>query len=50
MDLFLTITQLFASQGINGWTGDVWIIVMFLSAVWTLIGGESKGSIGEQVM
>ncbi len=34
MDLFLTNTQFFH---INWWTGVVWIIVMFLSAVWTLI-------------
>ncbi len=40
MDLFLTNTQLFASQDVNWWTGVMdylWIIVMFLSAVWTLI-------------
>ncbi len=37
VDLFLTNTQLLASQDINWWTGVVWIIVMFLSAVWTLI-------------
>ncbi len=36
MDLFLTNTQQFTSQ-INCWTGVVWIIVMFLSDVWTLI-------------
>ncbi len=35
MDLFFTNTQLLASQDINWWTGVVWIIVMFLSAVWT---------------
>ncbi len=33
MDLF----QLLSSQDVNWWTGVVWIIVMFLSAVWTLI-------------
>ncbi len=37
MDLFLTNTQLFTSQDVNWWTGVVWIIVRFLSAVWTLI-------------
>ncbi len=31
MDLF----QLLSSQDVNWWTGVVWIIVMFLSAVWT---------------
>ncbi len=35
MDLFLTNMQLLASQDVNWWTGVVWIIVMFLSAVWT---------------
>ncbi len=29
--------KLFTSQDVNWWTGVVWIIVMFLSAVWTLI-------------
>ncbi len=33
MDLF----QLLSSQDVNWWTGVVWIIVMLLSAVWTLI-------------
>ncbi len=33
MDLF----QLLSSQDVNWWTGVLWIIVMFLSAVWTLI-------------
>ncbi len=45
--------QLFTSQGINWWTGEVWIIVMFLSAVWTLILTAPihyRGSIAEQVM
>ncbi len=53
MDLFLTNTPLFTSQYINWWTGVVWIIVMFLSAVWTLIlmaPIHCRGSIGEQVM
>ncbi len=30
-------TQLLSSPDVNWWTGVVWIIVMFLSAVWTLI-------------
>ncbi len=53
MDLFLTNTQLLASWDVNWWTGVVWIIVMFLSAVWTLILTapiHCRGSIGEQVM
>ncbi len=29
--------QLLSSQDVNWWTGVVWIIVMFLSAVWSLI-------------
>ncbi len=41
MNLFLTNMQLFTSHDVNWWTGVVWItlriIVMFLSAVWTLI-------------
>ncbi len=37
MNLFIINTQVFTSQDINWWTGAVWIIVMFLSAVWTLI-------------
>ncbi len=35
------------------WCGSLWIIVMFLSAVWTLIlmaPIHCRGSIGEQVM
>ncbi len=35
MNLFLTNMQRFASQVFNWWTGVMWIIVMFLSAVWT---------------
>ncbi len=37
MDLFLTNTQLFAAQDLMDWSGAdyLWIIVMFLSAVWT---------------
>ncbi len=53
MDLFLTNTQQFTSQDINCWTGLEWIIVMFLSAVWTLILTapiHCRGSIAEQVM
>ncbi len=39
MYLFLRETQHFTSHAVNWgtWTGVVWIIVMFLSAVWTLI-------------
>ncbi len=37
MDLFLKNIQLFTSQDINLWTGEMWFIMMFLSAVWTLI-------------
>ncbi len=52
MDLFLTNFQLFASQYNNWHTGVVvWIIVVFLSAVWTLILTapiHCRGSIGEQ--
>ncbi len=43
---------LYFLQDINWWTG-VWIIVMFLSAVWTLILTapiHCSGSTGEQVM
>ncbi len=56
MDLFLPNTQLLSSQDVNWWTGGVdylWIIVMFLSAVWTLILTapiHCRGSFGEQVM
>ncbi len=38
---------------VNWWTGVVWIIVMFLSAVWTLILTapiHCRGSIAETVM
>ncbi len=35
MDLFLTNMQILASQDVNWWTGAMWIIVMFISAVWT---------------
>ncbi len=33
MNVFLTNMQFLSSQDINWWTGVVWIIVMFLSAV-----------------
>jgi len=49
MDLF----QLFTSPDVNWWTGVVWIIVMLLSAVWTLILTapiHCRASIGETVM
>ncbi len=52
-DEFIINTQLFTSQDVNWWTGAVWIIVMFLSAVWTLILTAPihyRGSIAEQVM
>ncbi len=48
---FLRNMQLFTSQYVNWWT-YLWIIMMFLSAVWTLILTapiHSKGSTGEQV-
>ncbi len=35
--LMLDLFQLLSSPDVNWWTGVVWIIVMFLSAVWTLI-------------
>ncbi len=53
MYLFITNMQFFVSQDINWWTGVLWIIVMFLSAIWTLILTapiHCKGSIGEQIM
>ncbi len=49
MDLF----QLLSSPDVNWWTGVVWIIVMFLSAVWTLILTapiHCRASIAETVM
>ncbi len=52
MDLFLKNMQVFTSQDVNWWTGVMWIIVMFLSAVWTLILTAPihyKGSISEQL-
>ncbi len=38
IDLFITNMQLFNSQDVHWWTGVVWIIVMFLSAIWTHLG------------
>ncbi len=50
-DSFLINMKLFASQYINWWTGVVWIIVMFLSAVWTLTAPiHCRGSTGEQML
>ncbi len=37
MDVLTKNTQPFTSQDVNWLTGVLWIIVMFLSAVWTLI-------------
>ncbi len=51
MDLFIANTQLFTSQTLAD--GVVWIIVMFLSAVWTPILTapiHCRASIGEQIM
>ncbi len=55
MDLFLTNTQFFTSQNVNWWTGIMWIIVMYLLAVFirTLILTapiHCKGSIVQDVM
>ncbi len=52
MDLFIKNMQLITSQFINWLTGVMWIIVMFLSAVWSLIlmAPIHSGSNGEQVM
>ncbi len=53
MELFLTNSLLFTFQYIKWWTGVVWIIVMLLSAVWTLILTapiHCRWFIGEQVM
>ncbi len=52
MDLFLTNNQRLASQGVNRWTGVLWVTVMFVAAVWTLILTapiHCRGSTGEQV-
>ncbi len=51
-DLF-TDTQLLSNLDVNWWTGAMWIIVMFLSAVWTLILTAPihyRGSIGEEIL
>ncbi len=48
--LMLDLFQLLSSPDVNWWTGVVWIIVMFLSAVWTLILTapiHCRGSIAE---
>ncbi len=37
MDLILTKAKIFTPRNIHWFTEVVWIIVMFLSAVWTLI-------------
>ncbi len=37
LNLFITNTQIFTLQDVNCWTGVAWIIVMLLSAAWTLI-------------
>ncbi len=46
MDSFLTNMQLMDWSGVN----YLWIIVMFLSAVWTLILTAPIHCIGEKVM
>ncbi len=49
----VTNMQLYSSQDVNWWTGEVWITVMFLSAVWTLILTapiHCRAPIAEQVM
>ncbi len=51
--LMLDLFQLLSSPDVNWWTGVVWIIVMFLSAVWTLILTapiHCRASIAETVM
>ncbi len=51
MDLFLYKWAAFASQDVNWWTGEVWIIVMFLSADSHSDGTHSlQRIIGDQVM
>ncbi len=53
MSVYLALLVNNSLTDINWWTGVVWIIVMFLSAVWTLILTapiHCRGSIGEQVM
>ncbi len=48
LDVFVSYKDAaFPSQDVNWWTGVMWIIVMFLSAVWTLIlTATHLGSIG----
>ncbi len=58
--MFIKNTNIFTLQDVNWWTGvfcHLWIIVMFLSAVWTLILTliltapiHCRGFIGEQIM
>ncbi len=48
LDLFLTNTQLLASQYVNWWTGVVWITCGLLWCFYQLF--ISDGSIAEQVM
>ncbi len=51
--LMLDLFQVLSSPDVNWWTGVVWIIVMFLSAVWTLILTapiHCRASIAETVM
>ncbi len=51
--LMRDLSHLLSSQDVNWWTGVVWIIVMFLSVVWTLILTAPihyKVSIAERVM
>ncbi len=37
MDIFIRNMHIYASHDLNWWTGVMWIIEVFLSAVWTLI-------------
>ncbi len=51
--LMLDLFQLLSSPDVNWWTGVLWIIVMFLSSVWTLILTapiHCRASIAETVM
>ncbi len=51
--LIFYLFQIWSSPDVNWWTGVVWIIVMFLSAVWTLILTapiHCRGYIAETVM
>ncbi len=50
---FFLQTWLLISQDVNWWPGVVWIILKFLSAVWTFIPTapiHSRGSINEKLM